>query len=89
VLAETVNLLQARRGFEAARLFMRELVPALDVTWVEADLFGRAAEAWYAAGNRRLSLVDCVSFALMHELRLDTAFTLDRHFAEQGFALLP
>lgn len=89
VLVETAALLQARLGFEAARMFFDLVVPALDIAWVDANLHARGLEAWLAAGRRSLSLIDCVSFALMHELHLDTAFTFDRHFAEQGFRVLP
>ena len=89
IVVETTALLQARLGFEAARAFLDLVVPGLDVAWVDADLHARGLEAWLAAGRRSLSLIDCVSFALMHELRLDTVFTLDRHFAEQGFRVIP
>ena len=89
VVVETAALLQARLGFEAARAFLDLVVPGLDIAWVDADLHTRGLEAWLAAGRRSLSLVDCVSFALMHELHLDTVFTFDRHFAEQGFRVVP
>lgn len=88
VVSETVALLQQRGGRAAARLMLLELLPALDVSWVHADLHARGVEAWLA-GGRALSLVDCVSFALMHELHLDAAFAFNRHFEEQGFRLLP
>ncbi len=32
---------------------------------------------------------DCASFVVMNHRGLRTAFTLDRHFAEQGFATIP
>lgn len=89
VVVETASLIQARLGFEAARTFLHLVVPGLDIAWVDADLHARGLEAWLAARRRSLSLIDCISFALMHELRLVTAFTLDRHFAEQGFIVLP
>jgi predicted nucleic acid-binding protein len=34
-----------------------------------------------------LSLVDCVSFTVMKDLGLTTAFAFDRHFEQAGFAL--
>jgi predicted nucleic acid-binding protein len=89
VVVEATALLQARLGLKAARVFLDSVVPPLDIAWVEADLHARGLEAWLAAGRRSLSLVDCISFALMHELHLDTVFTLDRHFAEQGFRVVP
>ncbi len=39
--------------------------------------------------RRRLSWVDCVSFVMMRRLRLEACFAFDRHFAGQGFALVP
>ena len=33
--------------------------------------------------------VDCTSFEVMRALRIQQAFSFDRHFHEQGFALLP
>lgn len=43
------------------------------------------------AGRRGLSLVDCVSFAVMPRagLRQAFAFAFDDHFAERGFLLPP
>jgi predicted nucleic acid-binding protein len=38
-----------------------------------------------AAGRRKLSLVDCVSFELMRGCGCNHAFAFDAHFEEQGF----
>jgi uncharacterized protein len=38
--------------------------------------------------SRSLSLVDCVSFVVMRQMGLDTAFVFDRHFRNQGFHCL-
>jgi uncharacterized protein len=40
------------------------------------------------AHRRHLSLVDCVSFAAMHQFGLSAVFAFDNHFAEQGFTIL-
>jgi predicted nucleic acid-binding protein len=42
-----------------------------------------------AAGRKKLSLVDCVSFETMRLLGVTIAFTLDKHFKEQGFICRP
>ena len=42
-----------------------------------------------AANQRRLSLVDCVSFEVMRRLGIREAFAFDAHFADQGFRCLP
>jgi uncharacterized protein len=41
--------------------------------------------ALLTAGRRRLSLVDCVSFAVMRARQIDEYLGLDPHFDEQGF----
>jgi uncharacterized protein len=88
VVVEASAVLQRRVGFRAAATLHQDLVPALDVAMVDEDLHRRGLIAWRSAGGRRLSLVDCVSFELMRELRVDHALTFDRHFAEQGFTVM-
>jgi predicted nucleic acid-binding protein len=41
------------------------------------------------ARRREVSLVDHTSFILMRNLGLRSALTTDRHFAEQGFNIMP
>jgi predicted nucleic acid-binding protein len=48
-----------------------------------------AVSALLVAGKRNLSLVDCVSFEVMRQGGIRTAFTLDWHFNEQGFEIIP
>jgi predicted nucleic acid-binding protein len=74
-------------GFRAAATLHQDLVPAIDVAIADEDLHRRGLIAWRSAGGRRLSLIDCVSFELMRELRVDHALTFDRHFADQGFTV--
>ena len=38
--------------------------------------------------DQDVSYTDCVSFAIMHRLRIRTAFTFDRHFRLAGFDVL-
>ena len=49
----------------------------------------------YAAGldlyrrrDKRWQLTDCISFAVMHRLRVNDALTGDRHFIQAGFKAL-
>jgi predicted nucleic acid-binding protein len=89
VLIETVSLVQARRGLAIVRRFEEEVLPALQLQWLDADDHRRAMSALLAAGRRQLSLVDCASFDTMRRLGIRTAFTFDPHFAEQGFTVVP
>ncbi len=89
VLMETATLLQSRLGVGAVRDFVDDVVPVLLVEWVEAEVHGSALTAVLAANRRDLSLVDCVSFEVMRRLGIRRAFTLDGHFREQGFEVVP
>ncbi|NUN52381.1 MAG: PIN domain-containing protein [Planctomycetaceae bacterium] len=85
VLVETFALVQARLGTAAARALAEEVVPALEVRWMDADLHAQAVAALLAAGRRKLSLVDCSSFAVMGSLGLRRAFAFDGRFRERGY----
>jgi uncharacterized protein len=56
---------------------------------VDTAIHKQAMSALLAANRRTLSLVDCTSFEIMRETRLDTVFTFDSHFREQGFKVIP
>ena len=89
ILVETCALLQNRIGIEAVRVFQEDIAPLLDVRWVNEVLHHAAASALLVAGRRKLSLVDCISFEIMRLSGIRIAFSLDRHFNEQGFEAIP
>lgn len=88
VVVETAALLARRLGLDAVRSFETDLLPALDVIWVDPAIHRRAVNALLAAGRRDLSLVDCVSFEVMRDHGLRDALAFDRHFTEHGFRCL-
>lgn len=89
VLVETFALVQSRLGIDAARALDQDLLPAVGVIWLDDDVHRAAVSALLTAGRRQLSLVDCASFETMRRLGITTALTLDSHFAEQGFVVVP
>ena len=86
VLVETFALTQNRLGPAASRTFERDILPTVEVIWIDQDLHRSSVAAFLAAARRRLSLVDCVSFEVMRANGISRAFAFDRHFAEQGFS---
>ncbi|HUG64660.1 MAG TPA: hypothetical protein VMK83_05530 [Gaiellaceae bacterium] len=48
-----------------------------------------ALGAYLAASTGHLSLVDARSFEVMRTRGITSAFTLDQHFADAGFDLIP
>lgn len=89
VLVETTALVQNRLGMAALEVFQEDIVPVLRIEWVDNTSHHAAMVIMLAAMRKKLSLVDCVSFETMKLLGITTAFTLDRHFKEQGFICLP
>ena len=96
VLDETLTCLHAAAGSKVAIAFA-DLVFAridaedlllLEITGPRRDralaLFRRLAPV-----EPRLSFTDCASFALMHELGIELAFTADRHFHRAGRGVRP
>jgi predicted nucleic acid-binding protein len=89
VLVETCALVQNRLGMKATKLFKEDIVPVLRIEWIDKTVHDAAMGIMLAVGRKKLSLVDCASFETMRSLGIKTAFTLDKHFKEQGFICLP
>lgn len=89
VLLETFALVQNRLGMRAVRVLQEMGVPLLHVEWVDEACHRAGVTALLTAASRQLSLVDCVSFEIMRQLGIRTAFSFDRHFEEQGFERIP
>lgn len=89
VLLEAGALIQNRLGLQATRDFHYVVRPALRVVWIDSVIHDSAVAYLLAADRRALSLVDCTCFQIMHRLSLEMVFAFDRHFADQGFIVLP
>lgn len=89
ILLETSALLQNRIGIPALRTFHEDVEPLLRVVWITGDRHTSGVEAALAASRKRLGVVDCISFQVMRESAVETAFSFDRHFTEQGFTTIP
>lgn len=89
VLVELYALLGRRMGMEAVERFRQTLAPRVDVVWVDHELHEAALDLLIVRKERRLSLVDAVSFLAIRRLRLDGAFSCDRHFRDEGFVTVP
>jgi predicted nucleic acid-binding protein len=92
VLAETVNLANARSGPHVAVrvLDLIEQSVGIRIEWIALARFD-ATKAYYRKhADHAYSFTDCSSFVVMRELRLQEALTTDSHFSAAGFeALLP
>jgi predicted nucleic acid-binding protein len=85
VVVEMAALLQHRLGLDAVRRFQLDMMPIVELEWIDQTAHDRAMQALLTANRRRLSLVDCASFDAMRRLGITTSFEFDQHFMEQGF----
>lgn len=90
VLVELGNFLGKGRGrlryapsvadLRAEKLL--KIVPAADV-W-----FDRGLALYARRGDKRWSMIDCISCAVMEDTGLQDALTTDHHFEQAGFSML-
>jgi predicted nucleic acid-binding protein len=85
VVVESIALLQSRLGLGAVNDFERGLFPILQVDWVGEEDHRAGVAALLAAGRRRLSIVDCVSFIRMKRRGIKRCFAFDPDFEAHGF----
>jgi uncharacterized protein len=88
ILVECFSLVQSRLGIEFARLLQSNVVPFLQIEWVDEQQHSAIVQLVLSANRRQLSLVDCSGFETMRRLRIEKVFTFDDHFREQGFEVI-
>jgi uncharacterized protein len=89
VILESIALLQERFGLDKARDFQNKLLPLIQIDWIDKDQHEAAIQAVFQENRRSLSLVDCSAFETMRRQNIETAFTFDSHFREEGFNTIP
>ena len=89
VLVETFALLQSRLGLSAVRELQEDILPLINIEFVNYGTHRTGIAALLSASRRNLSFVDCVSFEVMRSQGIRSAFAFDPHFKEQGFTVIP
>jgi predicted nucleic acid-binding protein len=91
ILAETVTRLRARTDAGRAADVGAALLASsrYEVLFVDPALVEAGLGNLRRFADKRLSLVDAVSIAVIRSLGLDGSFTFDRDFRDCGFAVYP
>jgi uncharacterized protein len=89
VVVELAALVQRRLGSRASRSLFDDVLPVVDLVFVDDDTHHAAITGYRAGLRRRTSLVDHVSFEVMRRTGLQEAFAFDDDFTRQGFILVP
>ncbi|MFN8624339.1 MAG: PIN domain-containing protein [Chloroflexota bacterium] len=88
VVMESLALIRRRLGPIAARRFIDELLPALDIIDPDAELRSAIVESWRTELATTISFVDHASFVIMRRSGLTRAWALDADFRQAGFELV-
>jgi predicted nucleic acid-binding protein len=90
ILAETVNLANARSGTRVAIrvLDLIEQSAGIRIEWIGTSRFDLTKAFFRKHADHQYSFTDCTSFVVMRELKLSQALTTDQHFSQAGFDAL-
>lgn len=90
VLTEYCSYMNKPATRRIAGPFIEDLMrdPAIAVLPANAKDFGRGFRLYRDRTDKAWTLVDCISFILMRELRIKEALTSDHHFEQTGFTAL-
>jgi len=91
VCGETLTVLRFRLGLPAAEAWWKQVERSRRVRFesVDAGRAERARALFFRYHDKEFSFVDCTSFVVMRQLRIDAALTLDAHFKQMGFRVVP
>ena len=89
ILVEAYALIQNRMGMDAINDFQKDILPSINITWIDKEEHKDIVTRFISSNRRQLSFVDCSSFEIMKQLGIKTVFTFDKHFREQGFDVIP
>lgn len=89
VLLEIIALIHNRLGTEVVHKFLGDLMPVVELVWADVSDHQSAVSAMLThPGKGGPSIVDCMSFHVIKQRRIQYVFAYDRHFSEQGFNLI-
>lgn len=88
---ELITLCLTRRGHDVARRVGNLLMQggAMDVIHVTPSDEQQAWQLFLQRPDKRYSFTDCTSFVLMRRQGIRAALSMDDHFRQEGFELLP
>jgi|YNPMSStandDraft_1061717.scaffolds.fasta_scaffold63446_3 predicted nucleic acid-binding protein len=89
VILELMAILQHRYGMGAVHRVTDEILPALDLHYVDRSIHEAAIEMLRESWDQRgLSLVDCTSILIMRRAGITEIFAYDERFEDWGFDLV-
>ena len=91
VIDETLTTIRFRLGLDAAEAWWNQIVSStrLRIETVDDSREEKSRSLFFRYRDKEFSFTDCTSFVVMREIRTRKALTLDHHFRQIGFEILP
>jgi predicted nucleic acid-binding protein len=91
IFDEVVTFLNSRKLHQKAVEIGNRLLESPDIELIEINqnLFNQGWQYFQKYQDKSYSLTDCLSFIVMENRQIYTALTLDNHFQQAGFNILP
>ena len=91
VIDETLTTIRFRLGLDAAEAWWLQIDGSarLRIESINEPRRERARTLFFRYRDKDFSFTDCCSFAVMRELRIRRALTLDHHFRQMRFEVVP
>ena len=91
VIDETLTTIRFRLGLDAAEAWWLQIDGSsrLRIESIDASRRERARALFFRYRDKDFSFTDCCSFAVMRELRIRRVLTLDHHFRQMRFEVVP
>ncbi len=87
ILSESITTAMARAGHRIAVTVGEFILSSrvVDLIWLDKQLKLKAWEFFKKYSDKHYSFIDCTSFVVMKETRVNHYFAFDDHFAKAGF----
>ncbi len=91
IFAETLSLITKRIGKQAAITtgMMLKNSKYIKIMRLEKSVLAKALEMFASYKDKDFDYIDATNFACCKQQKIKTVLTLDHHFAQMGFAILP
>ena len=91
IFAETMSLITKRLGKNIAIEFGKGIKESsiIDLMFLSVEYQNLAWDLFCSQEDKEWDFIDCTCFIAMEKIGIMTAFSLDRHFAQRGFAMAP
>jgi len=76
------------RGLARKLIDFIQTSDTVELVTITPEIFEKAYQLYCTRDDKEWGLTDCTSFVVMQKMRMNRAFTADRHFEQAGFTVL-